>query len=202
MRKFILMTVCAIAVSSVFCSPVLAQDEMHDGFFFRLAPGFGKMFSTVKADGDKTEWSGLSGHFNIGIGGAVSENFILHLDASGVSSSDPKVEFNGHEQTVTDTTLSAALVGVGMTYYFPSNFYVTGAVGLAESRTKSHGVEDKSDTGYGVNLMLGKEWWVSGNWGLGLAGQFLYTTCPYKVGGLKPDINTTSFGLLLTATYN
>jgi hypothetical protein len=90
-----------------------------------------------------------------------------------------------------------------MTYYLPSNYYVTGAIGMAESRNKTNSTTNKTDRGYGANVMIGKEWWVSDDWGVGIAGQFLYTNCPGKlVAGARPDVQSTSFGILFSATYN
>lgn len=203
MPGFILIIVCAVAVGSFFCESVYAADHKHDGFFLRLAPGIGWFSSSEEYGGSKFEVSGTSGHFNFGIGGAISENLILHLDASGISSSDPTVKVNGKSATAVGT-FSTTLIGIGLTNYFPSNnLYITGAVGFAKSSFEANGRTSSTDNGYGVNLMFGKEWWVSANWGLGVAGQFLYTSCPDSVNvGNKPDFNTTSFGILLSATYN
>jgi hypothetical protein len=179
--------------------------QKHDGFFLRLAPGVGFGKATEEIGKYEYEWSGMTGHFNFAIGGAVTENFILQLDLSGVSASDPKYSVNGKEYEVTDTSVTTSLLGVGFTYYFPSsNIYFTGAVGQAQSTIKYKGTEYKMDKGYGFNVILGKEWWISDNWGLGLAAQYLYTKCPDSpaVNGVTPDVNATSYGLLLSATYN
>jgi hypothetical protein len=127
----------------------------------------------------------------------------LHLDASGISSSSPTVKFNGRSATAVGT-FSTTLIGIGLTNYFPSNnVYITGAVGIAKSSFEANGKTSSTDNGYGINLMLGKEWWVSKDWGLGVAGQLLYTSCPDPVNaGNKPDFKTTAFGILFSATYN
>lgn len=203
MRKLILMAVCAVTVSGVFCEKASAEAYVHDGFFLRLAPGFGWNVTSSETGGTKLELSGVSGLFNFAIGAAVSQDLILHLDISGVSTSDPKLTINGTEQPSNVTSSTTSLAGIGMTYYFPSNFYLTGAVGIAKSKNESGGNEYSTDTGYGVNIMAGKEWWVTDNWGLGIAGQFLYTNCPDKeIAGVTPDVKSTSFGILLSATYN
>lgn len=203
MKKFIMMIVCVVAVGSALCEKVYAESYVHDGFFLRLAPGFGWNDTSSDSGGTSLKMTGVSGLFNFAIGGAVSQDLILHLDASGVSTQDPKVKRNGTDVSSTVSSSSTSMVGLGLTYYFPSNFYLTGAVGMAESRKKSNGSTIKSDTGYGANVMVGKEWWVSDNWGLGIAGQFLYTNCPEKApDGSKPDVKSTSFGVLFSATYN
>lgn len=206
MKKIVFLFLCALAMSPVFCGKASAAGEhTHDGFFLRLAPGVGFAKSTEQVGSNKFELSGASGLFNFGIGGAIADNLILHLDASGVSTKNPTYKLNGREMTTTgDTTASTTLVGVGLTYYFPSNVYLTGSVGVAESKIEANGTEYKSDSGYGVNLMLGKEWWVSDNWGLGIAGQFLYTNVPDKdiLGATNSDIKSTAIGILFSATFN
>lgn len=203
MRKLLVMVVCAVSVSALFCEKASAEAYVHDGFFLRVAPGFGWNTTSQDTGGNDVELSGVSGLFNLAIGGAVAQDLILHLDVSGVSTSDPKLKVNGKEQASDISSSTTTLAAIGLTYYFPSNFYVTGAVGIAKSKNEAGGIEYTTDNGYGVNLMVGKEWWVSDNWGLGIAGQLLYTNCPDKeLNGVSPDVKSTSFGILLSATYN
>ncbi|MFZ2950163.1 MAG: hypothetical protein WA003_11810 [Desulfuromonadaceae bacterium] len=202
MRKFLLMVVCAVSVSALFCGKARAESYVHDGFFLRIAPGFGWNTTSSDTGGIERELSGVSGMFNVAIGGAVAQDLILHLDVSGVGTSDPEEKINGTERSSNVSSSSTSLAALGMTYYFPSNVYVTGAVGIAKSRNKSGGIKDTTDNGFGVNVMVGKEWWVSDNWGIGVAGQFLYTNCPDKVVGDTFDVKSTSVGILFSATYN
>lgn len=199
MRKLLLAFVCAVVATSLFCKNAQAEAYVHDGFFLRLAPGFGWNSTSSDTGGNTEKLSGTSGLFNFAIGGAVAQDLILQLDVSGVSTSNPKV--TGQTANVTDSTTS--LVGIGMTSYFPSNYYITGAVGMAQSSKKVNGAKHETDNGYGANVMLGKEWWVSDDWGIGIAGQFLYTVCPEKTSsGTKPDVKSMSYGILFSATYN
>lgn len=204
MKRIILVIVCVVAVASVFCENVHAADHTHDGFFIRLAPGIGAFSSSEEGGGNKLEITGSGGLFNFAVGGAVADNLILHLDLSSVGSSDPTVKLNGQEVgTADEIESSTSLIGIGLTYYFPSNMYLTGAVGSGLSKIKINGEEASTDRGYGINFMIGKEWWVSENWGLGLAGQLLYTSCPDQFAdGTEADFNTTTLGVLFSATYN
>ena len=56
-----------------------------------------------------------------------------------------------------------------------------------------------SDNGYGLYLNIGKEWWITGNWGLGLAVFDYFGYVPDKAGG---NIRNRVFGILLSATFN
>lgn len=203
-RTICAVMVCIAAVSALFCGPANAEGEhMHDGFFLRLAPGVGVMSSSEKVGGNKYEYSGTSGHFNFAIGGAVVENFIVHLDLSAATLSEPKTKVNGQSVSNTINDYGTSVLGLGVTYYLPSNFYLTGAVGTARTTLKANGKTYETDRGIGINVMVGKEWWVSENWGLGVAGQWLYTKCPDKpINGVTPDVTASSLGILFSATYN
>jgi hypothetical protein len=196
--------VCIAAFCAVLSGTAHAEGEhMHDGFFLRLAPGIGVMSTSEKYGANKYEYSGASGHFNFAIGGAVVENFIVHLDLSGVSMSEPKFKVNGQSTSGATGDHNTSIAGLGLTYYLPSNFYLTGAVGTAKTSMKVNGNTYETDKGIGFNVMVGKEWWVSDNWGLGVAGQWLYAKCPDKpVAGTTPDVITSAFGVLFSATYN
>jgi hypothetical protein len=92
--------------------------------------------------------------------------------------------------------------GAGLTYFFmPVNMYLSGTVGagsLSFSGTDLDGLE--TDSGLALNFVLGKEWWVSNRWGLGLAGAFDYHSAPDK--NVSEDWTGTSFSLLFSATFN
>lgn len=202
MKKLIRGVAVAFILFTVFSGEVKAAEHRHEGFFLRLAPGIGVMNSSEDVSSGTLKASGTSGLFNFAIGGAIKENLILHFDASGVSVTDPTVKLNG-ASTTANGDFSTSLIGIGLTNYFDSNVYLTAAVGIAKSKFKSNGITYETDNGYGVNLMLGKEWMVSNKWGLGIATQFLYTSCPDPLGnGTETDLNTTSFGVLFSATYN
>lgn len=202
-EKICYAIVCCVTACSVFCGAAKAEEYKHDGFFLRVAPGLGVMNSSEKFGATKYEYNGTSGLFNLAIGAAIFDNFIIHLDLSAASMSEPRLKINGRTADNTTTDYATSVLGIGVTYYFPSNLYLTGAVGTASSELKENGKTYRTDDGYGINLMLGKEWWVSKNWGLGVAGQWLYTNCPDKpYAGTTPDVITSSVGILFSATYN
>lgn len=209
-KKICYAIVCVVAACSFFCAPANAEElkakmgeHIHDGFFLRLAPGIGVMSTSETIGTNKSEYSGSSSHINIAIGGAIFENLILHVDLSGAGMAEPKLKVNGQSTNNTTDDHTTSMLGIGLTYYFPSNIYLSGAVGNAVTAVKANGTTYRTDSGYGFNLMLGKEWWVSENWGLGVAGQWLYTKCPDKpVGGVTSDVKASSIGVLFSATYN
>ena len=183
----------------------------HDGLFLRFTggPGFGLYNGTgdvVTTDGviigdPSNEGSQVGG--SISLGGSVGENLILHGDIwFSVVSTEKK-----NSQLYQD--FGTAVVGLGVTYYWmPANMYVTGSIGMANSflvlhdGTASNNNEDLArdiTTGVGLAVMVGKEWWVSDNWALGVAlqGEFTYaededSNLIFRHGGAK---------VLFSATY-
>ena len=177
--------------------------ETHDGFYLRLTTGLGYASSSVDAGGSTVKFSGLSGNTTLGVGWAIFNNFIINADIFGAKMTNPTVTQDGTDMgDAGGMSLMTYGLGIGVTYYFmPINIYLTGSVGPAWISAEQGGSSVDSKTGWGINAALGKEWWVSANWGLGLAGQFLYTKIPTNANA-SSDFGTLSAGLLFTATYN
>ena len=87
----------------------------------------------------------------------------------------------------------------------PVNVFLGVSVGttrLTMSSTQNSVVTQfASKFGFMVAPILGKEWWVSDNWGLGLAAQYTFSVVPDQ----GPEGITWyghSIGGLVTTTYN
>lgn len=183
----------------------------HDGLFLRFTggPGFGIYNGTgdvVTTAGEiigdpSNEGSQVGG--SISLGGSVGENLILHGDIWFSVVSTEKKHSDLYQE------FGTAVVGLGVTYYWmPVNMYVTGSIGMANSflvlheGTSTNSNEDLArdiTTGVGLAVMVGKEWWVSDNWALGVAlqGEFTYaededSKLIFRHGGAK---------VLFSATY-
>jgi hypothetical protein len=98
------------------------------------------------------------------------------------------------------------MLGIGASYYFmPLNIYVGGTLGIgAASFTDSSNHSASSRAGFAIELDCGKEWWVSDNWGLGVALRLSHASVP--PGDIQPNspsqLGATGFGVLFSATYN
>ena len=57
----------------------------------------------------------------------------------------------------------------------PTNVYLAGSIALASGTLISDWGTTELNAGYGINVAVGKEWWVSDNWGIGVAGQLFHT---------------------------
>jgi hypothetical protein len=97
------------------------------------------------------------------------------------------------------------LVGVGpnLTYYFmPVNMYASATAAFTRINLTTGNFTGDSAWGLGTRLSLGKEWWVSDHWGLGLAGHFSYSANKSDTTDTAQMINTWGVGLSFSATYN
>ena len=70
-----------------------------------------------------------------------------------------------------DTSLTFTLIGGGITYYLPSNLYLTGTAGLSRASFEFAGDEYDALNGIGFIGDVGYEWPMSDEWGLGVAGR-------------------------------
>lgn len=185
--------------------------ERHDGFMLRMALAFGGSVMTESLDAPAIgatsfEYSGFALGFSLDLGASPTDDLVIHARLADVVNPSPSVSMDGTDLgEAQDLSLIANLFGVGITYYFmPINFYVTGVIGPSwlTLSDQTSDTSDSSDVGFGLNLDLGKEWWVSDNWGLGLAGRFWLTTLEHQSDSAVPvDYMLLAFGVAFSATY-
>ena len=76
-----------------------------------------------------------------------------------------------------------------------------GISGLTLNDTSNSGSSsDFTDLGFYASLGAGKEWWVSSNWGLGVAA--VARLASLKLKDYDARLTATSISMLFTATYN
>lgn len=206
MKKLLLV----LAVVSFLSTIVTAQEGIreHDGFFLRMLYGVGYA-ELVEKDvlGSDMTFSGEAGALRFQIGGTVSENLILYGEFGGVMQFDPKLEWQGHSGTATDVTVSTFDFGGGVTYYWmPSNIYISISLLTSQATFEYKNITGESQFGFGINGMVGKEWWVGEQWALGFALYAYYSTMKDEgtIDGSEysSNINSFSVGVLFSVTYN
>ena len=185
--------------------------ERHDGFMLRLALGFGWGGVTASAENssDDVTLSGFSASFSFDIGGAIVENLVLHARISDLSIVNPTLYMNGEKVGESeDASLTGVFFGPALTYYImPANLYLTLGLGMSwltfdtDVRSSRDRTRD-SDLGFGLNFDIGKEWWVSDNWGLGVAARFWYTHLTDTVSEVDAKYDLLGFAVFFSATYN
>ena len=175
----------------------------HDGFYMRLLLGVGYLHSSASYQGDSMAVSGVGVTMGAAFGGALTPNLIIYGEFVGTIVSDPTLEYNGQSGTASGLTASMMGFGPGIAYYIDPNLYFSGTLLFTRlSFSDSNSNEDvaSTDLGFGAGFTVGKEWWISRDWGIGLAGQFMVASMKDK------DVDTRWTGLsgslLFSATYN
>ncbi|MBV72362.1 MAG: hypothetical protein CMH52_13640 [Myxococcales bacterium] len=177
-----------------------SKSHTHDGFYLRLTPGVGGL----NISDDNTEISGGAGKFSLQLGGSLSPDWILFGEVASMMAQDPTLKVNGQEIDTSDFDVTAGWTsaGIGATRYWQSGTYITFGARFPVLRfeTKFNGQtnEAESDSGFSGFFAVGREWWVSENWGLGVGGEF-------EAGSVKEDeneINLGSVSIYFSATYH
>jgi outer membrane protein with beta-barrel domain len=211
MKTLLLFAALGIAANAAPAgAQVLTADatvHRHVGFYIRPDLGVGFMSSSAEVQGFTLTVSGLSGLAGLAIGGALNENFILAVHLIDGYVANPTVSAStGDSADTSDASLVLWGIGPELTYYFaPSNVYVTGT--LAATRLSFTVDRMTADTkwGVGARLAVGKEWWVSDHWGLGVAAHITLSSnedSGAAAGGSTPTLTTWAAGVAFSATYN
>lgn len=202
-----------------FAAAVQAQPEesvspegafCHDGLFLRFQTGFG-LGRMVEKDvgGRDISMGGTAGVFRFQLGGAARENLIVYGEIGGFSMTDPAIK--GEEGYITttsqsDITLTMSDLGLGACYYFmPVNIYLSASVTISRDRLEIDEKKGSTNPGVGAYVSIGKEWWVSDNWGLGVALFAYASRMDARESGTfvgRYTVYNTVAGVVFSATYN
>ncbi len=197
--------VCSVALASLtLASPALADPRAHhhnSGFMFRGTLGFGFESLALAVGSTDSSLSGPGGALSVALGGFVTRNLAINADLYGAAVVDPTVKRDGNDLGEVEATVGLASIGLGLTYYFmPLNLYVAGSVGAGKATIEIDNVAFESELGLSVHVSVGKEWFVSRNWGLGIAVEFLFADVPTETS--NSEANYLGFNLAFSATYN
>lgn len=190
----------AFAASAAEAGPV---PETHDGLFLRLSPGFSAAAAVNKTGNEDVSLSGGAGFFGFEIGVAVSPNMTVGADLASNVVLGPTLSIGDLEfDTDDDLEWGVLYFGGAINYYLPSNIYLKGGIGGIRMTLRVPGDEEsRSEMGFGVNLGVGKEWWVSPNWGVGAALGMMLGSVPDGDDSLE-SWGVATIGASLSATYN
>jgi hypothetical protein len=197
---------------TVATAPAKPGAHLHDGFYLRLATGFGSYSETVRQAGQdqSTTVTGVAtvGEWLVGgtvrpgliLGGGVFTANVLASDRT-VSGATPPNEISGRQGTFT-------LVGPFFDYYFnpAKGAHVEASVGFATATGNGVTSSDKDTVAVGGGALVGAgyEWWVSDNWSVGVLGRMAFAWVTgrdnadvrwYRSVGASPSV-------LFTATFN
>jgi len=176
----------------------------HDGFYLRVLLGLGYLHNSASYQGASYTLSGPGATFGLALGGVVAPNLVVYGEVISTAVSDPHFDDGTSSGTYSGETVSLTSIGPGVAYYLDGNMYLSGTllfskISYSDSNDSSNSV-DGTDLGVGLGLTLGKEWWVSHDWGLGIAGQL--SASSMKDASYDMRWTGVTASLLFSATYN
>ncbi len=210
MRKIIL----SLIIILFGITPAFSQFEpapgfhTHDGFYLSLCMGAGYLSMTdniTNAQYKKMEMKGNGTTMDIKIGGAIRPNFILHGDLISSASYEGDIYLDSRKvgKLSSDETFGTSIIGVGFTYYImPQNTFICATVGSGNFSIISQNDSYTSDNGFAFMAKVGKEWWVSTNWGLGVSVGFNYVNTTTKDSGVTEDMSGSTLTVMFNTTFN
>jgi hypothetical protein len=196
-----ILALAAFVLASTAAGAVQQPREHEGGILIRLSAGIGGTTSELEFDsGDKLELDEAGGNHNLAIGGIVTDNLAIHGTLFGWATKDPQLDLNGREIGTYSGTVTMNAVGGGLTWYImPVNIYLSGSLGFAWLSFKDQNVTVDTGTGGAIDLTIGKEWWVSDRWGLGVALGLQGYGIPADGG---ENFNGGSVSIRFSATFN
>ena len=216
MKKVFLLLCITFSLSnfhSIYGQSVNDGFHQHTGFYLSLSAG--PVFGTIEANEIspvpfRLNFSGgTGGQFDIKVGGAIRENLILHATIISNALIGPKVTSNGQSITLPDNMNinETMLLGGGVTYYLmPHNIFLSGSVGMGYftmQYKENSDLNGSTDKGVSMQIKVGKEWWISKKWGLGVALTYGKTNVNNRPSsGYAEKLNSNRFGIVLNATLN
>lgn len=184
--------------------PYTVKPHDHAGFYARVFFGPAGFSSTADDNGNEVTISGSGGAFGVAAGYSVTPNIVVFGELFDDVAIGPDLEVNGQSQGSADDDVAAGVVGfgVGVGYWFmPINAYVSGTLAMSQLTVQENGQEvADTDTGPGISLMAGKEWWIGQDVGIGGALQVFVGSQPERDSDVR--WRTTAVSLALTLSYN
>jgi hypothetical protein len=197
--------VVTLVIGVGMSAPAWAAQDHEDGLFLRVSAGAGYGLASVD-ETEKLEMFGITQECNIAVGAIIHRNVALHGTLWGWKPFHTEARYDSNTLGGSHTFEFVAL-GPGVTYYFdPSNVYLSLSVGLSSIDVSLElpdgGFVRDSARGYAIDFTIGKEWWRSDSWGLGLSGDFSYLNVENSLPDAQEVWSGGHLGLRLSATYN
>ena len=205
--KKILLSIALAAISAFATS----APKTHDGFFLNATMGFGHSdFSDEIEKGYRTvDCSGFSYEGSLKIGGAVTQNVILHatINLDILFADLEGKERSRDKETLKHDGFNIFMLGGGLTYFFPgeTNTYISASAGATDFSITFNGHDYDIldiDAGFGFNITIGKEWWMNNELGLGVAFSYNHNSSDGSYRGAKYEASTNTFSLVASLTFN
>ncbi len=205
-----MLIICIQVNSQDFRMPGSYTSKGRHGFYLSYAPGL--FLTETKLDGKdyghiKISGSGLG--MDMKIGGALSNNLILHATIIGHGINGPKIrnDNDGIHNWKSDNSVSFTemMIGAGITYYNAYDYLFSASAGLGNFTLESEkkDIDITTDDGFSYQLKVGKEWLISSRIALGVAFFFHHSNCLNQKGNdYEERLKSKNLGIVLNATYN
>jgi len=192
-----------LATAAALALPAGARAE-GVRFFFRgaLGAGYGGFVTTGAGPDVTIQGLGALGNFAVGL--SLGRGFAVHIDACAMALVSPTVTVNGTDRespTAADSTTTLSIIGGGVTWRHPSNFWgsVSGGVAIvgveipgATCVNPMTGVNFDcsyalTQLGGGAILLVGRDWPLAYAWRIGAAVHGAFAAVPDQpAGGVQP----------------
>ncbi len=208
---YIFIGIIAVLLSA---QDLTARSRSHDGYYIGLliGPTLGRFIDSPSQESgeEEREYSGNGGFLTVKGGYAFWRNTILHLGLASNSDGDVEtVKEGGQELTGINASYGLAAISGGVTRYFGKNHYFSADGRYIFYSATEEGQVTTQFNGYGVALALGTEWWISNEWGIGLAVAFYQDFLEGERREIADNAiaytgegEHRSIALLFSATYN
>ncbi|MBS2025984.1 MAG: hypothetical protein JST92_26595, partial [Deltaproteobacteria bacterium] len=101
-----------------------------------------------------------------------------------------------------NTTVVGYAIGPEITLYSDANVYFSAMAGISRLIVTVESKDSHSDIGFASKFAVGKEWWVSRSWGLGVCGHLTFSANPDGTASNDPTIFSWVLGVSFSATFN
>jgi len=178
--------------------------HQHDGFYARVTAGLGYLSASESVGSATGTYSGVGGTLGAAFGGVIAPNLVLYGELLGTSVTNASWTTGGATLTYSGIDVMLFGIGPGVAYFIePLNLYLSGTLTFTQvsfTDTSSAYPIDNTDLGVGLSFTVGKEWWVSGDWGIGIAGQLHAASMHDPTFDAR--MRALALSLLFSATYN
>lgn len=208
MKKILIILIAVLGVNVTAQSDLSRGHLKGDGLYASWSVGVGLLAVNDRiTDGGSSsiQTKGGAGGTNIRIGAAIKDNLVLHAGLlTGVSGAlSVKSDGDGSGIISGADNLVMRIYAGGVSYYFmPSNIFVSGSLGLGTLEIRKNLEEIVSDPGLGLIAKVGKDWWISKNWDLGLSFELGYLRVNTKPDGMTEVVSGLLAELSINVTFH
>jgi hypothetical protein len=196
--------------------------ETHDGFYLRVALGFGSLSMQREGTGatDSTVFgnSSIQGGVvgsEVSIGGTPGGGLVIAGSLLSYRMPDPVIEYDAGNEADLDGALNLFVIGGGVDWYpSPSGgFHFGGLLGGAIAVAPAPEIsvfENIGGAGGALSISIGYDWWVGDEWSVGalarlvaagVQGEATANTAAGEVTG-KEESSITVFTIAFSAAYH